>query len=34
MYFFVVYITITVPDKEGKMETDTLETEDPQITYV
>jgi hypothetical protein len=28
MYFFVVNICITVPDKEGKMETDILETED------
>lgn len=27
VYFFVVNILITVPDKEGKMETDTLETE-------
>jgi hypothetical protein len=28
VYFFVVNIHITVPDKEGKMETGTLETED------
>ena len=29
MYFIAVNIHTTVPDKEGKMETDTLETEDP-----
>ena len=28
MYYFVVNIHITVPDKEGNVETDTLETED------
>jgi hypothetical protein len=29
MYFFVMNIRITVPDKGGKMETDTLENKDP-----
>jgi hypothetical protein len=29
MYFFVMNIRITVPDKGEKVETDTLETEDP-----